>query len=509
MNNITDLLSQASQCFDQSLALRLDERTLTFQELEENVSKLAQSLLHIGVKKGDVCAAYLFSNIEYCIFYLACFKIGAIVLPLSFRLKAVDLVYFIDYAKPILIISQQELIEELSQALSQHDQWDLLVIDSLNKHSFKKTFFWNDLLNKKHLKVLSFPNIGPEDIATYFSTSGTTGLPKLVIHQHKHFLANAENHAKLLGYKKDDVTLAPLAICFNLPFGHQFMASLYSGSCLELMPSFDPLKLLDKIKSKRCTLLYMVPSMYTQLLKHITDYTCIDHHLRACIVAGEAVPMALHEKFKEVFGLYLSEGIGMSEALFYAINIKQGYKLGSQGKSVIGSQVKVVDEEGHTAAIGSIGEIWIKSEMATSLGYLNRPIQNKQILCDGWLKTGDLAKIDREGYIWFRGRISSFISKNGLKIAPMEIEAIFYKHPFVLEACCVGVSAGGTVKIIAFISCKPNTTLESDKLIDYARQHLEAQACPDEIRFMDALPKGISNKIDRKTLQELAEKLTR
>jgi long-chain acyl-CoA synthetase len=505
MKNLSDLLSHAASCFPDNKAICFEGKSMSYIELEKSVSKLAKNLLHLGIKKGDVCSVFLYSNLEFCIFYFACFKIGAIVMPMSFRLKAEDLSYFIDYAKPKLILTQPELCHELEKNQASHKSWQLVMKDSLKKPAFKETVFLDDLLSLKPSKEYLYPDVGPDDVAAYFSTSGTTGLPKLVIFQHKQFLANAKNHARLLNYKQNDVTLAPLAICFNLPFGHQFLASLYSGACIELMATFDPQKVLEKIQSKNCTLLYMVSSMYSQVMKKIPENTLIDHTLRSCIVAGEAVPLAIHQRFKKLFGFFLTEGIGMSEALFYAINTKQGYKLGSQGPAVMGAKVKVCNEKKEDLPKNTMGEIWIKSEMATALGYLDHPVQTQKTLVDGWLKTGDLAVLDEEGYIWFCGRISSLIHKNGKKIAPMEIEAVFYQHPCVLEACVVGVTKNEKVQIKAYIALRLSTSTDEKALYDFIKLHLDSEKIPDKIEFLDDLPKGISNKIDRSALQKMAD----
>ncbi|MDO8953353.1 MAG: class I adenylate-forming enzyme family protein [Gammaproteobacteria bacterium] len=504
---ITNLLDRAVENWPANIALSYQGQAITYQTLRADVNSLAKSLMVLGLKKGDVLGVYLLSNPQFAMLYLACFRIGVIVSPMSFRLQADDLAYLIDYAKPSYIFSQSELLSVLLEARPDYQGWQLALLDKPAQSITKPYVLWDDLLESGTILDSEFPSIDAEDPATYFSTSGTTGQPKLVIHQHKQFLYNAEYHAQLLNITEQDVSLAPLAICFNLTFGHQFMAALYSGSTLELMPTFDPLKVLKRIQSKQITLLYMVPAMYSALLNCIPEAQLITHKLRSCIVAGEAVPLALHQKFKQVFGLYLSEGIGMSEALFYAINIRQGYKLGSQGPAVIGAEIKIMDEVGEKElALNEMGEIWIKSPTILT-GYLNKPEQTQKALINGWLRTGDLGQLDSEAYMWFRGRINSLILHRGHRIAPIEIEAALYQHPDVLEAAVLGVkAANGDNNIIAYVVCKADSVNAPADIQKFVQRTLPDYKWPSLIIPLDNLPRGISNKIDRRRLQEMADK---
>lgn len=466
---IASLLDRAVEHWPQNVAVRYQDQSLSYKSLQQKVYDLAQTLMSMGLKKGDALAVYLFSNIEYVILYLACFRIGVIVMPMSFRLKTKDLAYLLDYAKPKLLVTQNELLSEITPL----------------QHPFHLIA---NLMQKKPALKRDFPIVTPDDIATYFSTSGTTGLPKLVIHQHKSFMYNAEHHAALFKYSEKDITLAPLAICFNLTFGHQFMAALYSGACLELLAAFEPAQVLERIKSGEVTLVYMVAAMYSEVMKFVKEGETIHHQLRACVAGGEALPLAVHEKFKQIFGFYINEGIGMSEVLFYAINMNQGYKLGSQGKAVIGAEIKIESEE-----------IWVKTPTLMT-GYFNMPEKTKETLINGWMRTGDLGVMDDEGYLWFRGRISALMAVHGHKIAPIDIEAVFYQNPQVLEAA---VFASGH-RIIAYVALLPNSKLNAEALKQFVGTHLEQYKVPDQITILEQLPKGISNKIDRKQLQERA-----
>lgn len=499
---ISKLLDHAAKTWPNNMAIRYQDEIITYQDLQTQVNNLAQSLQAQGLKKGDVLAIYLLSNPQFAILYLACFKIGIIVMPLSFRLNNETLSYLIDYAKPKFIISQTDLITNLIKANPKHQNWQLCSLES-ESSSTRPCLHWQGLIDQGKNLNKPFPPINDEDTATYFSTSGTSGAPKLVIHQHKHFLYNAEYHAKLLKYTEHDTTLAPLAICFNLPFGHQFMAALYTGACLELMPTFEPKQVLERIKSKQVSLLYMVTAMYNEVIKLIPANEQINHNLRACLIAGEAVPTALHQRFHQIFNLYLSEGIGMSEALFYAINIKQNYKLGSQGSEVTGAEIKIKEDGGENPKeLGpkQMGEIWIKSHTITK-GYLDNPEQTKKSLIDGWLRTGDLGQLDDENYLWFRGRISQLISRDQYKISPTEIEAALYQNPDVLEAGIVGVNnKKGDQDIIAFVVSKARP----EELLNFIKPKLETYKLPQNIVILEKLPKGISNKIDRQQLQTMA-----
>lgn len=500
--SLSKLLDQAVSTWPNNIAIRYQNQNISYRDLQEQSNALAQSFIEQGFKKGDVVAAFLLSNPQFVTLYMACFRVGIILMPISFRISQEGLSYLIDHAEPKLIVTQNELLDKVINCKFQHNDWQLCLLEPTTNNINKPTLLWSDLISQgKNLKH-PWPTVNEDDTATYFSTSGTTGAPKIVIHKHKNFLYNAEYHAKLLNYTEHDVTLAPLAICFNLPFGHQFMAALYTGACLELLPTFDPQQVLARIKSNQVSLLYMVPAMYSEVMKLINSNEEIKSKLRACLVAGEAVPLALHQRFKNIFGFYLTEGIGMSEALFYAINTKQNYKLGSQGPAVIGAEIKIKKEGGENPEElpnNQMGEIWIKSPTIMA-GYLNNPEQTKKTLINGWLRTGDLAELDEEGYVWFRGRISQLIHKDHHKIAPIEIEAALYQNPAVIEAGVVGVKQ----TIVAYVVLLPNQKISETELLNFIKSKLDAYKLPQHIVILDKLPKGISNKIDRQQLQTLA-----
>lgn len=489
---ITTLLNRAVEKWPKNIAIRFQTQSLNYTELQKNVNALAQGLMHKGIKKGDIIGGYLLSNPEFAILYLACFRIGAIVLPMSFRLTGEKLAYLIDYAKPKLIISQDVLLSQLSAAKPIYQEWELCTLEQ----------DWQNLLENNNVAP-PFPIIEEEAVATYFSTSGTTGFPKLAIHKHKNFIANAKNHALLFRYTEKDVTLAPLAICFNLTFGHQFMASLYSGATLELLATFEPSEVLKRISSGEVTLLYMVSAMYSEVIKLIGKAQPLTHKLRACVAGGESTSLATQQKFKSLFGFYINDGIGMTELLFYGMNMHPEQKPGSQGRAVKGAFIKIMNPQGDSpVTTGEMGEIWVRSE-AMFAGYLDKPEQIAKTLIDGFVRTGDLGLLDEEDYLWFRGRISSLIHIQGQEVAPMEIEAAFYQYPDVLGAAVFQANQ----KIIAFVSLNSKTATSIAELKNFIAKHLEAFKIPDRIILLDALPKGISNKIDRLVLQEAANQV--
>ncbi len=377
------------------------------------------------------------------------------------------------------------------------------LLDSVGE--FADTLPFSDLL-KPVEETTSHEGIPGDTNAVVLYTSGTTGKPKGAELTHDQMMAHTLGHCKLVDYQSRDKTLVCLALSNNFAFSHQLLSAIHAGATLVINAAFDAQEVLQKIESSGVTMLYMMPVMFHALNKHAAGRNRpIANKLRLAIVAGDTTPFVVFDEFRQRFGLEMCEGIGMTETQVYALNpLGEGKKRGSVGLPVTYTEVAVQDELGNPSPAGETGEIAVKGEIVMR-SYLNNPEITAESYRNGWFLTGDLGYFDADGYLWFRGRRKQLIIHDGSNISPQEVEEVFYHHPAVFEVGVIGEPDKFEGEMVhAFIALKPEAVAVSEKeLLDFAREHLADYKLPENITFIDALPKGATGKIDRKQLKQL------
>jgi long-chain acyl-CoA synthetase len=225
--------------------------------------------------------------------------------------------------------------------------------------------------------------------------------------------------------------------------------------------------------------------------------------VRIAGAGGDTVPVALQNRFQSLFGIPLFECYGMTESLPITVNPRTAIRQGSTGRASEGVEVRLVDLSGREVPIGEIGEVVVRSP-ANCLGYWGDPAATANLFSDGWLHTGDLARRDAEGYYWFQGRMKQIIIRAGSNISPQEVEEALYRHPAVLEAGVVGQRDPVLgERVVAFAVLRGGAAATEEELRLFARERLADYKVPERILFFDALPKGLTGKVDRRALKEM------
>jgi len=366
------ILKNTSERLPDKTATVYNDREYTYSELLGMVDRVAASLLELGLGMGDRISFFLFNSPEILVIYFACFKIGAAVIPINYRLKEDEAHYIIDHSKPSLLISQRSLYSRIGKNIPELPSLKhIYLLDS--EGEFPGTLPFSDLLkatrnSKREVKVPA------ETIAAVLYTSGTTGNPKGAVLAHSQMMAHTIGHSKLVHYSSEDKTLVSLALSNNFAFSHQMLCSLYVGAALEIIAAFDPEEVLEKIEKSGITMLYMMPAKYHALNKAAREKPLpIANQLRLAIVAGDTTPFVVMNHFKEIFGLDMCEGMGMTETQIYALNpLESGKKRGSAGIPVGYTEVEIQDKRGKPLSTGEIGEITVKGEIVMR-SYLNNP----------------------------------------------------------------------------------------------------------------------------------------
>jgi long-chain acyl-CoA synthetase len=332
-------------------------------------------------------------------------------------------------------------------------------------------------------------------------TSGTTGQPKGAELTHAGLVRNAELTAQtLIKNNPDDVMMGclPLFHVFGLTCG--LNATVASAGTLTLLPRFDPAKALHIIERDAVTIFEGVPTMYAAMLHQPDADPAMTETLRVCVSGGASLPVEILRGFEEKFGCMILEGYGLSETSPVASfnHPDKVRKPGSIGTPIEGVQMRLVDDAGQTVPDGEIGEIAIRGHNVMK-GYWNKPEATAQAITDGWFRTGDMARVDSDGYYFIVDRKKDLIIRGGYNVYPREIEEVLHEHPAVAEVAVIGLPhAELGEEVGAAVALKPGATATPEELRAFARDRVAAYKYPRRVWLVDALPKGPTGKILRR-----------
>jgi long-chain acyl-CoA synthetase len=354
----------------------------------------------------------------------------------------------------------------------------------------------------------SLADRGGDDTAVILYTSGTTGTPKGAELTHENLLSNVETIlSTLIDMREDDVVLGAL------PFFHVFgltcglNASVKAGSALTLLPRFDPDKALEIIERDKVTIFEGVPTMYVGMLHSDKADEVDTSTLRLCSSGGAAMPGEVLRSFEEKFGCNILEGYGLSETSPVASynHPDRERKVGSIGTPIEGVEMKVVDEDDNEVSQGEVGEIVIKGPNVMK-GYWRKDEETQKAIKNGWFHTGDMAKVDDEGYFFIVDRKKEMILRGGYNVYPREIEEVLYEHPAIEEVAVVGVPDDKMGEEVgAAVVLKKGEDVSADEIKAYVKDQVASYKYPRKIWFVDELPKGPTGKILKREVEVPSE----
>jgi long-chain acyl-CoA synthetase len=334
-------------------------------------------------------------------------------------------------------------------------------------------------------------------------TSGTTGTPKGAELTHSNLRRNCQIAARLFGLGAGAITLGALPLFHSFGQTCAMNATICAGGTLTLIPRFDPAKALEIIQRDRVTVFEGVPTMYGAML-HVPDRDRYDvSTLAICASGGSAMPVELMRGFEEAFGCKVLEGYGLSETSPVASfnHPDRERKPGSIGTPVDGVEMKVVDDDGNNVPQGEPGEIVIRGHNVMK-GYWNRPDATAEAVSDGWLRTGDVATVDEDGYFFIVDRKKDMIIRGGYNVYPREIEEVLYEHPAVREAAVLGVPDDELGEEVgAAVALKDGADASAAELRDFVKGQVAAYKYPRQVWFVDDLPKGPTGKILKREIE--------
>jgi fatty-acyl-CoA synthase len=515
--NIPFILEKALSLYADKEAVVCGEARFTYKQFAERVYRLAHFLRSRGVGQGD-CVAILHQNShEFLESYFATAQLGAILNPLNYRLSPRELAFILQDSGAILLIASDRFVEsvetlgemttELNQVVwtgSAGEKW--APFESAN---------YEDVLKGEKTVPPPLPHISDDDVVHLYYTSGTTGRPKGVMLSHKNVCVHAlAAVAELkLGDYDNWIHVAPL---FHLADAWATFAITWVGGKHVIVPDFDPSLVLLAMQQERVTITNMIPTMLNMLVHTPGVETHDFSSLRAILSGGAPIAPEVVRKIMGVFKCDYIQTYGMTETspyltvsilkenLAYLSDEERFVYKAKTGRPFMGVLLKVVREDGTdvTPNDEEVGEIVVKGDIVTK-GYWNRPEETAKALKDGWLYTGDMAVIDREGYVNIVDRKKDMIITGGENVYSVEVENVLYTHPCVLEAAVIGVPDpkwGEAVKAVVVL--KPGETATEEEIIQYCKQHIASYKTPKSVDFISDLPKTGSGKIFKKGLKE-------
>lgn len=484
----------------------------TYAELDGAITKFASGLEKLGVKQGDHIALLLGNTPHFVIGLYGALRLGATVIPVNPIYTADEIGYILNNGDVKLVVALDmaiPLAEKVHAFLPKVENFVFCETseNGMAKHNIESLTLYPKM--KSFTKVvasgdLSFkgPELLDDDTAIILYTSGTTGKPKGAMLTHKNLYSNASDVGDYLKMNEQDrvITTLPMFHVFCLTVA--LNAPLLSGATILIAPRFSPKEIFDLAREYEATVFAGVPTMYNFLYQYPEANPDDFKSLRLCISGGASLPVALLTNFEKKFNVTVSEGYGLSEASpVTCFNpLDRPRKAGSIGTSILHVENKIVNELGEELPVGEVGEL-IVSGPNVMKGYYKMPEESAAAIREGWLYTGDLARMDEEGYFYIVDRKKDLIIVGGYNVYPREVEEVLYNHPDVVEVAVLGEpdsDLGESVKCF-IVRKNPNTTEEY--LLEYCREHLAKYKVPSSIEFLEELPKNTTGKILRRALK--------
>jgi long-chain acyl-CoA synthetase len=495
--NLAANLASSASSFPDRVATRLGDASTTYKMLDDQSSRVVGLLGSRGVGPGDRVGLMLPNVPEFASVYYGILRAGATVVPMNPLLKAREVAYYLGDSGAKWMFVSHSFAAEAEGGAAQAEA-GVSVVD-------QATF--PQLLAQAEAATEVVPR-SPNETAVILYTSGTTGHPKGAELTHGNLVSNVEV------FQSDLLNLTPDDVIFGgLPLFHAFgqtctlSAAISAGATLSLLPRFDAAQTLDLLTEHGVTIFAGVPTMYSALLA-APDRSAHDvSRLRICVSGGAALPVEVLRQFEDAFGCTVLEGYGLSETSPVAsFNRADGRKPGSIGTPVTGVEMQVLDTDGTAMPQGEVGEIAIRGHNVMK-GYWNKPEATAEVLsADGWFRTGDLGKVDEDGYYFIVDRKKDLIIRGGYNVYPREIEEVLYEHPDVAEAAVIGVPhAELGEEVAAAVALKPGASSTALDLQSYVKSQVAAYKYPRKVWLVDSLPKGPTGKILKRDIVVPAE----
>jgi long-chain acyl-CoA synthetase len=485
-DNLATILTETASKHGDRTAVKLDDVEVSYSMIDQGSARVATLLRENGLEPGDRVGVMLPNLPYFPIVYYGVLRAGGVVVPMNVLLKGREVGFYLTDSEAKILFAWHDFGEAAEKGAESTGAECILV---------KPGEFEQLVAEREPLAEVA--DRDADDTAVILYTSGTTGQPKGAELTHDNLRRNCTVATDLFQLTEKDVTLGALPLFHSFGQTCTMNAGVANGVMLSMLPRFDPEKALEIIERDRVSIFMGVPTMYNAMLhaegREQRDTAC----LRVCVSGGSAMPEELMRQFEEAFDCMILEGYGLSETSPVASfnHPDKERKAGSIGTPIEGVEMKVVDDDGNEVDQGEIGEIVIKGHNVMK-GYWNRDDATEASIKDGWFFSGDMAKVDEDGYFFIVDRKKELIIRGGYNVYPREIEEVLYEHPAVQEAAVVGVEDKQMGEEVgAAVVLKKGEEVSGDELKEYVKEQVANYKYPRRIWFEDELPKGPTGKI--------------
>jgi long-chain acyl-CoA synthetase len=492
--NLAEILSDTAERHGDGTAFKLDDIKLTYHMLDCAASRIANLLEDKGLEPGDRVGLML-PNVPYFpSIYYGILRAGAVVVPMNVLLKGREVSFYLGDSGAKLLFAWGDFAEAAEEGSREAGAETVLV----RPGEFEK------LVGSYSDQYDTVDRAG-DDTAVILYTSGTTGKPKGAELTHSNLRRNCSVTSATLGaFGPGDVLLGALPLFHSFGQTCTMNSAVATGACVTMLPRFDAEKALEIIERDGVDVFQGVPTMYNAMLHADRADSTDASTLRLCMSGGAAIPVELIRAFEDKFGCAILEGYGLSESSPVASfnHPDRPRKAGSIGTPIDGVEMQVWDDDGNEVAQGEVGEIVIRGHNIMK-GYWERPEATEEaITADGWFRTGDMAKVDEDGYFFIVDRKKDLIIRGGYNVYPREVEEVLYEHPAIQEAAVVGVPDEKLGEEVgAAVVLKKGESLDAAELKSYVKEQVAAYKYPRRVWFVDELPKGPTGKILKREIQ--------
>jgi acyl-CoA synthetase (AMP-forming)/AMP-acid ligase II len=494
---------------DRAAFLFPDGREQTFAETNARVNRLVSALREEGVGRGDRLAVFALDSNRFVEVVLAATKIGAVYVPLNYRLRRSEIDVLLDRARPVALFYDVRYAELLEGIAERHESVRLLL--TLDERPGEQRSEYERLLDGG--STAEPPVVASDgDVIGLAYTSGTTGLPKGVLQSQRMMKAIIAEQVIEYRLRPGEVryTAAP---AFHITGICSLLAGIARGATSLVVPQFDPRVTLDHLTADRLTAVFLVPTMISTLLR-LDD---VHHHeyerLELMYYGASAMSPALLRRAMDTFKCDFLNAFGAgTEAGLQAVMGPEDHRraidghpelLGSIGKPAYGVAMRIVDGDLKDVPPGEVGEIATRSDMIFE-GYLDMPEETERATRDGWFRAGDMGYFDENGYLYLHGRKKDMIVRGGENVYPIEIESVLAEHPAVVQSAAVGVPDEHWSEIVrAWVQVVPGSQVTEAELVAHCAERLAKYKVPAQFRLVDALPVNASGKVLKRELREI------
>jgi long-chain acyl-CoA synthetase len=494
--NLASIVTGSAERSPDAPAVRLGDVELSYAELDDRSARLAALLLERGLQAGDRVGVMLPNVPEFPVAYYGVLRAGAVVVPMNVLLKRREIAFYLEDSGAKLLLAWHGFGEEAR--LGAEDAGAELV--EVEPESFAA------LLAEREPSP-DLAETAADDTAVILYTSGTTGKPKGAELTHDNLFRNAEISSRTTcEIGAGDIVFGGLPLFHSFGQTVSMNASLLVGACLTLLPRFDPGEALETIQRDGVTHFYGVPTMYGALLHHPERESFDTSSLRNCITGGASMPVEVLHGFEEAFGCVVLEGYGLSETspVSCSNHPDRERKAGSIGTPLEGVEMRLVDEDDNEVPQGEVGEVTIRGHNIMK-GYWQRPEATAEAMRGGWFHSGDMARVDEDGYFYIVDRKKDLIIRGGYNVFPREVEEVLYEHPKIREAAVVGIPHPELGEEVgAAVVVHEGERLLPEEVGGYVKERLAAYKYPRLVWFVEELPKGPTGKILKREIERPA-----